>query len=65
MISQEEYEAAVAEELNYRPYEEYQQEIKSTYSYFTDEVIKDVINDLRPKRDIPVWLRRTWFTPAV
>ena len=46
MISQEEYEAAVAEELNYRPYEEYQQEIKSTYSYFTDEVIKDVINDL-------------------
>ena len=46
MISQEEYEAAVAEKLNYRPYEEYQQEIKSTYSYFTDEVIKDAINDL-------------------
>lgn len=50
MISQEEYEAAVAEELNYRPYEEYQQEIKSTYSYFTDEVIKDVINDLMTEK---------------
>ena len=45
MISQEEYEAAVAEELNYRPYEEYQQEIKSTYSYFTDEVIKDLMTE--------------------
>lgn len=50
MISQEEYEAAVAEELNYRPYEEYQQEIKSTYNYFTDEVIKDVINDLMTEK---------------
>lgn len=50
MISQEEYEAAVAEELNYRPYEEYQQEIKSTYSHFTDEVIKDVINDLMTEK---------------
>ena len=50
MISQEEYEAAVAEELNYRPYEEYQQEIKATYSYFTDEVIKDVINDLMTEK---------------
>lgn len=50
MISQEEYEAAVAEELNYRPYEEYQQEIKFTYSYFTDEVIKDVINDLMTEK---------------
>ena len=50
MISQEEYEAAVAEELNYRPFEEYQQEIKSTYSYFTDEVIKDVINDLMTEK---------------
>ena len=50
MISQEEYEAAVAEELNYRPYEEYQQEIKSTSSYFTDEVIKDVINDLMTEK---------------
>ena len=50
MISQEEYEAAVAEEFNYRPYEEYQQEIKSTYSYFTDEVIKDVINDLMTEK---------------
>lgn len=50
MISQEKYEAAVAEELNYRPYEEYQQEIKSTYSYFTDEVIKDVINDLMTEK---------------
>ena len=50
MISQEEYEAAVAEELNYRPYEEYQQETKSTYSYFTDEVIKDVINDLMTEK---------------
>lgn len=50
MISQEEYDAAVAEELHYRPYEEYQQEIKSTYSYFTDEVIKDVINDLMTEK---------------
>ena len=50
MISQEEYEAAVAEELHYRPYEEYQQEIKSTYSYFTDEAIKDVINDLMTEK---------------
>lgn len=50
MISQEEYEAAVAEELHYRPYEEYQQEIKSAYSYFTDEVIKDVINDLMTEK---------------
>ena len=50
MISQEEYDTAVAEELHYRPYEEYQQEIKSTYSYFTDEVIKDVINDLMTEK---------------
>ena len=50
MISQDEYEAAVAEQLNYRPYEEYQQDIKSTYSYFTDEVIKDVINDLMTEK---------------
>lgn len=50
MITQEEHDAAVAEELNYRPYEDYQQEIKSTYSYFTDEVIKDVINDLMTQK---------------
>ncbi len=57
MITEEEYNAAVSEQLNYRPYEEYQQDVKSTYSYFTDEVIKDVIGDLKSRRAIPSWSR--------
>ena len=50
MITEDEYNAAVSEQLNYRPYEEYQKDVKSTYSYFTDEVIKDVINDLKEQK---------------
>ena len=50
MITEDEYNAAVSEQLNYRPYEEYQKDVKSTYSYFTDEVIKDVINDLMTEK---------------
>jgi len=50
MITEDEYNAAVSEQLNYRPYEEYQKDVKSTYSYFTDEVIKDVIGDLKEQK---------------
>lgn len=46
MIDQAEHDAAVAEELNYRPYEDYIEEVGDPYSYFTDAVISDVIDDL-------------------
>ena len=50
MITQAEHDAAVAEPLNYRPYEDYQEEVKSPYSYFTDEVIDEVIRDLMTEK---------------
>lgn len=50
MIDQATYDAAVAEELNYRPYEQYQQDISDVYSYFTDAVIKDVTQDLMEQK---------------
>lgn len=50
MIDQATHDAAVAEELNYRPYEQYQQDISDVYSYFTDAVIKDVTQDLMEQK---------------
>ena len=49
MITQEEYDAAVAKELVYRPYEKYQEEI-GPYTYFTDAVIQDVKKDLMEQK---------------
>ena len=46
MITQAEHDAAVAEELVYRPYEDYVEDVGEPYTYFTDAVIKDVVNDL-------------------
>ena len=46
MIDQATHDAAVAEELNYRPYEDYVEDVGEPYTYFTDAVIKDVVNDL-------------------
>ena len=46
MITQSEHDEAVAAELVYRPYEDYIEEVGDPYTYFTDAVIKDVINDL-------------------
>ena len=46
MIDQAEHDAAVAQELVYRPYEAYVEDVGEPYSYFTDAVISDVINDL-------------------
>ena len=46
MIDQATHDAAVAEELNYRPYEDYVEDVGEPYTYFTDAVINDVIDDL-------------------
>lgn len=50
MIDQTTYNEAVATELVYRPYEQYQQDISDIYSYFTDAVIKNVTNDLMEQK---------------
>ena len=50
MIDQATHDAAVAEELNYRPYEEYVEDVGEPYSYFTDAVVKDVVNDLMEQK---------------
>ena len=50
MIDQATYDEAVATELVYRPYEQYQQDISDIYSYFTDAVIKDVTKDLMEQK---------------
>ena len=49
MITESERDAAKAEELEYK-YEDAQKAINNTYSYFTDAVIEDVINDLVEKK---------------
>ena len=50
MIDQATHDAAVAEELNYRPYEDYVEDVGEPYTYFTDAVIKDVVNDLMEQK---------------
>lgn len=50
MISQEEHDQAVAEELNYRSEDLYEDEINDPYSYFTDLVYNDVLSDLQTKK---------------
>ncbi|MDR3766527.1 MAG: PBP1A family penicillin-binding protein [Butyricicoccus sp.] len=49
MITESERDAAKAEKLEYK-YEDAQKAINNTYSYFTDAVIEDVINDLVDKK---------------
>ncbi len=46
MIDQATHDAAVAEPLNYRPYEDYVEDVGEPYSYFTDAVVRDVVRDL-------------------
>lgn len=46
MIAENECIAAKASTLNYRPYEDYVNEQNDIYTYFTDAVVSDVINDL-------------------
>lgn len=50
MISQLEHDTAKAKELVYRPYETYVAEQNDSYTWFTDAVIKDVINDLMAQK---------------
>lgn len=50
MIDQATHDQAVAAELVYRPYEQYQQDIKDIYTYFSDLVIKDVTKDLMEQK---------------
>ncbi len=50
MITQAEHDEAVAQELAYRPYEDYVEEVGEPYSYFTDAVITDVVNDLMTQK---------------
>nr|WP_297177856.1 transglycosylase domain-containing protein [uncultured Agathobaculum sp.] len=50
MIDQSTYNAAVAEELVYRPYEQYQADISDIYTYFADAVIKDLTQDLMEQK---------------
>lgn len=50
MITQADHDAAVAKELVYRPYAQYEAEIGDPYTYFTDAVIKDVKNDLMTQK---------------
>ena len=49
MISKSECDAAKAEKLEYK-YEDAKNALNNTYSYFTDAVIEDVINDLVEKK---------------
>ncbi len=49
MITEAERDAAKAQPLEYK-YEEAQNALNNTYSYFTDTVIQDVINDLVEKK---------------
>lgn len=49
MISESERDAAKAEALEYK-YEEAKEAVNNTYSYFTDAVIEDVIDDLVEKK---------------
>ena len=50
MIDQATHDAAVAEQLNYRPYEDYVEDVGEPYTYFTDAVVKDVVNDLMEQK---------------
>lgn len=49
MITEAERDAAKAEPLEYK-YDDAKQAVNNTYSYFTDTVINDVINDLVEKK---------------
>lgn len=60
MIDQAEHDAAVAQELVYRPYEAYVEDVGEPYSYFTDAVISDVINDLVEQKGYPNRLPAIW-----
>jgi penicillin-binding protein 1A len=51
IITEEEYDAAVAEELNFQRGEEEDAPVK-VYSWYVDQVITDVIDDLSKKYDI-------------
>lgn len=57
MITESERDAAKAEELEYK-YEDAKEALNNTYSYFTDAVINDVINDLVEKKDYPLELAK-------
>ena len=50
LISQADHDSAKAEELNYRPYQDYVADQNDLYTYFTDAVITDVIDDLVAKK---------------
>ena len=57
MISESERDAAKAQPLEYK-YEAAKEARENTYSYFTDAVINDVINDLVEKKDYPLELAK-------
>ena len=57
MITKSERDAAKAEKLEYQ-YEDAKKALNTTYSYFTDAVINDVIEDLVKKKDYPEELAR-------
>ncbi|MDO4269896.1 MAG: transglycosylase domain-containing protein, partial [Eubacteriales bacterium] len=50
LIDQSAHDAAVAKEIVYRPYEDYVSEQNDLYTYFTDAIIKDLINDLMEQK---------------
>lgn len=57
MISESERDEAKAQPLEYK-YEAAKEARENTYSYFTDAVINDVINDLVEKKDYPLELAK-------
>lgn len=50
MITQAEHDAAVAEPLEYRSAQAYVDDLKTPYSYFTDTVYRDVLEDLQKQK---------------
>lgn len=50
MIDQATHDTAAAEELNYRSVEMYNEDLSDPYSYFTDAVFDDVVNDLMEQK---------------
>ncbi len=50
MIDEATHDAAVAEELNYRSVEQYNEDLTDPYTYFTDAVFMDVVNDLMEQK---------------
>ncbi len=57
MITEQQRDEAKATPLEYK-YEAAKAAVHNTYSYFTDAVINDVINDLVEKKDYPLELAR-------